>query len=104
MIVNDPGIVHVFKEVIKEMLGESALKTMKPEMGSEDFGVYLQSTPGAIFHLGVALEDKSHQIHHNPKFDIDDSILYIGSALLTGCAMKWLEENLDSTKRLTASL
>ena len=95
MIKNDPGIVHIVKEVIKEMLGESALKTMDPEMGSEDFGVYLKTTPGAIFHLGVALEDKSHRIHHNPKFDIDDSVLYIGSALLAGCAMKWLEANLE---------
>jgi amidohydrolase len=96
MIINDPGIVHIVKEVIKEMLGESALKTMKPEMGSEDFGVYLKTTPGAVFHLGVALEDASHRIHHNSKFDIDDSILYIGSALLAGCAMKWLKANLEN--------
>jgi amidohydrolase len=96
VIKNDPGIVHIVKEVIKEMLGETALKTMEPEMGSEDFGVYLKSTPGAVFHLGVALEDKSHQIHHNSHFDIDDSILYVGSALLTGCAMKWLEANLEN--------
>jgi len=96
MIKNDPGIVLVVKEVVKEMLGEAALKTMKPEMGSEDFGVYLKTTPGAVFHLGVALEDASHQIHHNAKFDIDDSILYIGSALLAGCAIKWLAENQNS--------
>jgi amidohydrolase len=93
MTINDPGIVLVVKQVIKEMLGEAALKTMRPEMGSEDFGVYLKTTPGAVFHLGVALEDESHQIHHNSKFDIDDSILYVGSALLAGCAMKWLEAN-----------
>jgi amidohydrolase len=105
MIRNDSGIVHIIKEVIGEMLGESALKPMEPEMGSEDFGVYLERTPGAIFHLGVALEDKSHRIHHNPKFDIDDSVLYIGSALLAGCAMKWLEANLEGagTKRRTTS-
>ena len=96
MIKNDPGIVLIVKKVIKEMLGEAALEHMKPEMGSEDFGVYLKSTPGAVFHLGVALEDASHQIHHNSKFDIDDSVLYIGSALLAGCALKWLEENQDS--------
>lgn len=93
MIVNDTGVVHLIKEVIKEMLGESALKTMKPEMGSEDFGVYLKTTPGAIFHLGVALKDKSRRIHHNSKFDIDDTILYTGSAILAGCALKWLLAN-----------
>ena len=96
MIKNDPSIVRIIKRAIKETLGEAALKTMKPEMGSEDFGVYLETTPGAVFHLGVALEDKSHQIHHNPKFDIDDSILYIGAALLADCAVKWLEENLEN--------
>lgn len=96
MITNDPGIVLVVKKVIKEMLGEAALKTMKPQMGSEDFGVYLKTIPGAVFHLGVALKDVSHQIHHNSKFDIDDSVLYIGSALLAGCAIKWLEENQEN--------
>ena len=93
MIKNDPGVVRVVRDVTKEMLGEEALKTMKPEMGSEDFGVYLKSIPGAVFYLGVALEDVSHQIHHNSSFDIDDSFLYMGSALLAGCATKWLEEN-----------
>lgn len=93
MIRNDSGIVRIVKEVIKEMLGESALKLMEPDMGSEDFGVYLKNTLGAIFYLGVALDDNSHRIHHNPKFDIDDSILYIGSALLAGCAIKWLNAN-----------
>lgn len=95
MVKNDPDIVHLVKNFVKDVLGATALKSMKPEMGSEDFGVYLQTTPGAIFHLGVALKDPSHQIHHNSKFDIDDSVLYIGSALLAGCAMKWLELNQD---------
>jgi amidohydrolase len=93
MIRNDSDVVHIIEEVIREMLGKSALRYMKPEMGSEDFGVYLKDTPGAIFYLGAALKNQSHRIHHNPKFDIDDTVLYIGSAILAGCAIRWLHAN-----------
>ena len=93
MLTNDPGIVRIVKQVVEEMLGPSALKTMRSEMGSEDFGIYLKTTPGAVFHLGVALDDPSHHIHHNSKFDIDDSTLYVGSALLAGCVAKWFAKN-----------
>ena len=93
MVTNDPGIVMMVRDVVEEMLGQSVLKTMRPEMGAEDFGLYLKTTPGAAFHLGVALDDPSHHIHHNSKFDIDDSTLYVGAAILAGCAAKWLETN-----------
>lgn len=66
-------------------------------MGSEDFGVYLQNIPGAIFHLGTALENDSHRIHHNPKFDIDDSILYIGSAILAEASVRWIKANIGES-------
>jgi amidohydrolase len=90
MIRNDPTIVHIVKEVTRELLGEAVLKCMEPEMGSEDFGVYLKHVPGAVFHLGTAPKDNSRRIHHNARFDIDDTVLYVGSALLAGCALKWL--------------
>ena len=94
VINNDPAIVRMMKDVVGKMLGESNLKPLESEMGSEDFGLYLQNIPGAIFHLGTALENDSHHIHHNPKFDIDDSILYIGSAILAESSVRWLNRNL----------
>jgi amidohydrolase len=97
IVKNDADVVRIIKEVVKETLGDSALETKGPEMGSEDFGVYLETIPGAMFHLGVALDDESRRIHHNPRFDIDDTILYVGSALLAGCALKWLKEKGQTT-------
>jgi amidohydrolase len=93
---NDSALVQMMKDEVEKMLGESALKPLEPEMGSEDFGVYLKNIPGAVFHLGTAHEDESHRIHHNPKFDIDDSILYVGSAILAGSCVRWLNANIGS--------
>lgn len=93
--VNDPAITGMIKEIVKEMLGEDSLLTMEPQMGSEDFGFYLKSVPGSLFYLGAALPDESRHIHHSPKFDIDDSILYIGSAILAEAATRWLKNKKD---------
>jgi amidohydrolase len=89
---NDSEIADVIRDAAERLLGESFLKPLKPEMGSEDFGKYLKNVPGAVFHLGAALDDDRHCIHHNPNFDIDDSILYVGSAVLAESAVGWLEK------------
>lgn len=96
VINNDTAIVDMIKEAVEKMLGESVLNPLEPEMGSEDFGMYLKDIPGAVFHLGAALDNDSHHIHHNPRFDIDDSVLYIASAVLAEAALRWLEANMGA--------
>lgn len=87
---NDPSVVSIVRESVRELLGEESLSIMEPQMGSEDFGVYLEKVRGAFFYLGAAVPDAARRAHHNPRFDIDDEILYVGSAILAETALKWL--------------
>jgi len=58
-------------------------------MGGEDFTYYLQKVPGAFLFLGAG--DGQEFSHHHPEFDIDESALSQGAALMTGLAYDFLK-------------
>jgi amidohydrolase len=53
-------------------------------MGSEDFAFVLEKVPGCFFFIGSANPEKGLDAgHHHPKFDIDETALPRGAALMT---------------------
>ncbi|MXO75328.1 amidohydrolase [Altererythrobacter aerius] len=70
-----------------------------PIMGAEDFSYVLEQVPGAMFFLGVAAEDnedwRSACAIHSPRMYVDERALPRGSALLAGCALRFLERGFD---------
>ncbi|AMQ18100.1 M20 metallopeptidase family protein [Thermococcus peptonophilus] len=66
---------------------------VKPTMGAEDFAFYLQKVPGAFLALGIRNEEKGIIYpHHHPKFDVDEDVLYIGTAMEVVLAFEFLSE------------
>jgi len=61
-----------------------------PSMGGEDFSYYLQLVPGAIAQIGIRT-GKNYPPLHNSRFDADDRILSLGTALLAKCALSALK-------------
>ncbi|NJE06386.1 amidohydrolase [Thermococcus sp. M36] len=62
-----------------------------PTMGAEDFAFYLQKVPGAFLALGIRNEEKGIVYpHHHPKFDVDEGVLYLGTAMEVALAMEFL--------------
>ncbi len=56
--------------------------SMDPSMGGEDFAFYLQKTKGAFLTLGIQNEEKGITApHHHPQFDVDEAVLWKGTAL-----------------------
>jgi amidohydrolase len=91
--INDEEMTAFVVKVAKEILGEDKLSLLRPLMGSEDFSFYLQRVPGTFAFLGV--ENKNKGIiypHHHPKFNIDEDILPLGTALHVSVAMEYLRE------------
>ncbi|NJE46331.1 amidohydrolase [Thermococcus sp. GR7] len=60
-------------------------------MGAEDFAYYLQRVPGAFLALGIRNEGKGivHP-HHHPKFDVDEDVLHLGTAMEVALAFEFL--------------
>lgn len=78
-VINDPTMSAVAAESIKNHLGEDCLTTCDPWMASESFGRYLNKYPGVFAFLGIANPAiGTGAPHHNPKFDVDESVLKLG--------------------------
>ncbi len=89
-LLNDAGVVDIIRDVAVELLGgDEHVRPNEPEMGAEDFGVFTDLAPGAMFMLGGLIEGDTRR-HHNPRFDIDERCLPLGTALMTEAALRLL--------------
>ena len=89
---NDGRLAAMGRAAAESLFGADCLFDLKPFMGVEDFSWYSSLYPSLFVMLGARLEDGVARPAHNPSFDIDDGILYRGSALLALTALKVLSE------------
>lgn len=83
-VINDDAMAKFAADASAKVVGEEWVrrKLEAPNMGGEDFACYLEKTPGAFLILSSAnTECQSDIPHHNPKFQIDESVLWKGSAV-----------------------
>ena len=88
---NAPEVTSLMSASAMAIGGEEAM--VKPErgMGAEDFAYMTRCAPGAMFMLGAAVGDFSRP-HHTPVFNIDESCLPLGAAMLADVTCQLLVE------------
>lgn len=89
--VNDPAMARFVSEMATDLIGGDNVREAYLAMGAEDFSYMLQAKPGAFFYLG-AKKDNVDRRHHAPDFDIDESVLATGAALMAEVARKYLTD------------
>ncbi|HYO89789.1 MAG TPA: M20 family metallopeptidase [Candidatus Limnocylindrales bacterium] len=89
--VNDAGVAEVIRQTMRDVIGEDAIQNAPPSLGGEDFSWMTRKAPGAMFFLG-AKKDEVSRPHHNPLFDLDESVFPTGSAILAESALRLLEQ------------
>ncbi|MFN8434377.1 MAG: M20 family metallopeptidase [Anaerolineales bacterium] len=89
-IINDKFVSDTIASVGKELLGEENVLPMDKTLGAEDFPEFLRDAPGAMYMLGVKIEDRPLYELHHPKFDLDERALPIGTAILAETAKRFL--------------
>jgi amidohydrolase len=90
--INDEKMTSFVAKVAGEVLGEKKVFEMNPLMGSEDFSYYLQKVPGSFVYFGMKKKEKGIAYpHHHPRFDIDEEMLPIGTALNVAVALEYLQ-------------
>ena len=78
-VINDDKTVDALFEILRTV---SEIQIMDQTMIAEDFAFYLQKTNGAFMTLGIRNEAKGIIFpHHHPQFQVDESILWNGTAL-----------------------
>ena len=91
-VSNDTGLTETLKETAAEIAGPDSVDESPLLMISEDFSMYQEHIPGTFFFLGAGGETpETSYPHHSPRFDIDESVLPTGAALLAAFAVKALE-------------
>jgi hippurate hydrolase len=77
--INTPDEAAFAADVAESLVGpEHVDRDMDPSMGAEDFSFMLQTKPGAYLRIG---QGGDNCFLHNPRYDFNDDILPLGSAL-----------------------
>lgn len=94
-LVNSEEFTKGFVESAKKIVnGEDIIEMKTPVMGAEDMSYFLQKAPGTFFYLNNPRQiDGDFYPHHNSKFDIDETQLWKGVAVMTQAAIDWLDQN-----------
>lgn len=93
-VVNDNEMAAFAAEAAKEVLGEDKVitKVAAPNMGGEDFAYFLENVKGAYTFLSSSDHEKGTDIsHHSPKFNVDEDVLWEGTAVFVNIAVKFLK-------------
>jgi amidohydrolase len=93
---NDPQANEWLRAVATDLVGAGAVRNEAFGMGAEDFAYMTQSARGAMFMLGAAIPDGIDRNHHTAIFDIDESVLPLGAALLAETARRFVTGQLIS--------
>jgi len=93
-VVNDDGLVAFFGETNELLFGEPRWEFVSPSTGGEDFAFYAERIPGVYFRLGTSNGDPatSYPLHH-PKFNLEETALPLGSAMLAAIAIRYLDQS-----------
>jgi amidohydrolase len=88
--INAEKPTGVIYQSAAHILGEAQLNTTYRTPGGEDFSAVLARVPGNFFFLGTRSDERTGYPHHNPHFDIDESALPSGVAILCDAAVRCL--------------
>jgi amidohydrolase len=91
--INQAETAWRVQEVARRLFPEANIDTRDYiTMGSEDFAFVLDKVPGCFFFVGSANPEKGLNAgHHHPKFDIDESALPRGAALMAATVADFLK-------------
>lgn len=79
-LINDDSYVLKGIETLRETLKDEVVELHEPVFGGEDFAYYLKDVKGCFFFFNNTKKlSDGYPALHTPIFDLDESILYLGS-------------------------
>ncbi|MDF2873565.1 MAG: amidohydrolase [Sporomusa sp.] len=91
-LINDDTAVDILTSAAREIAGKQSVVPVPQVLLGEDFSLYCQQVPAAFFALGTGFAgQKNYQLHHS-KFNLNESALVVGAAVLANAALASLRE------------
>ncbi len=87
---NSAEVNEWLRRATADLIGEDAIVREHFGMGAEDFAYMTQAAKGAMFMLGAATPDGVLRNHHTSIFDIDESVMPKGAAILAETARRFV--------------
>lgn len=87
---NDPTVASWIRDTAVQTLGPDAVVSRGAVMGGEDFGYMSRASRGAMMILGTREPGGPDRYLHHPEFDIDETAMPIGSAILAQTALRFV--------------
>lgn len=89
---NDHAMTDLVVQAGKKILGEDGIsEDYEGSMATEDFANYQEKVPGVFVFLNIANIEKDTNIAlHNPRFQVDEDVLWHGAALAVQTALDYL--------------
>ncbi|MFW5637192.1 MAG: M20 metallopeptidase family protein [Thermodesulfobacteriota bacterium] len=89
-LINDDRMVRIVREAAREVFADPTKIIDNRTIASEDFSEFSERVPGVFIFLGAGDEAKGTDLpHHNPRFDIDESVLPEGVELYVKGALHY---------------
>ena len=79
-VVNDAAFAQRVRGHAVNVVGQDGVGAITIA-GADDMAYFLQEAPGCFYFLGAADQQKGPQVHHQPRFAIDDRALALGLEL-----------------------
>ncbi len=95
-VVNDEAMAELAAESVSDMFEPKDIISNFPipNLGGEDFANYLQRIPGAFFFLSSSNPEKGTDVpHHNPRFNVDEDVMWKGAVAFIKIVNKLLGTN-----------
>ena len=95
-VQNDTTLTQILEAASREAFGNEAVEIIpEASLGAEDFALYLDHVPGAMFRLGVGKSNQNNYPLHHPLFEVDESCIYTGVVTLAYSAYKYWQNPLN---------
>lgn len=93
VVKNDNQMVDFLTATCDLMSAGPEWQYTRPSTGGEDFAFYAEQVPAVFFRLGTSngQPETSYPLHH-PMFDLDESALPYGVAMLSAIALHYLDQ------------
>jgi amidohydrolase len=94
-LYNSPEVTDWLRQTARDLIGPENVLKREPVMGGEDFAFITQANKGAMMILGTQEPDGEPKFLHHPAFDIDETAMPIGAAILAETAMRFIRGELS---------
>lgn len=89
--VQSAHVIETLKTSAEELLGVSKVQAITRKTWAADFAQLASAAPAGFVYLGAQIAG-ARRIHHQPSFDLDESGLHLGAAILALSVLKLMAD------------